>query len=160
MQLPNFRRPHVCFLRCMSGVITQSNLLGSLPNGRTTIRHHQISHSLNNSCTPSSLGPARTLVTLRLCAAIFESIEPLLNLCYTHRIFFILQTSAESYELFCFENQQVFFLRKNDAVPLLNTFSHIEKIGNPTNTLCSTSLSDRQVATDALHVGDKIHTFA
>ena len=96
------------FLRCMRGVITQSNLLDSLPNGRTTIRHHQISHSLNNSCTPISLGPARTLVTLRWCAAIFESIEPLLNLCYTHRIFFIFQTSAESYELFCFENRQVF----------------------------------------------------
>ena len=46
------------------------------------------------------------------------------------------------------------------AVPLLNTFSHLERIGNPTNTLCSTSLSDRQAATDALDGGDKIHACA
>ncbi|GFS93290.1 hypothetical protein TNCV_2697531 [Trichonephila clavipes] len=32
---------------------------------RTTIYHIQISHPLNISCTPSSLEPAKTLLTLR-----------------------------------------------------------------------------------------------
>ena len=40
------------------------------------------------------------------------------------------------------------------------TFSHLERIRNATNKLCTTSLSDRQAATEALVGGDKIHARA
>lgn len=41
-------------------------------------------------------------------------------------------TPYESYELFYFQNHQIF--KKFDTVPLLNSFCHLERNKNPTNT--------------------------
>src|SRR5215469_15299083 len=68
----------------------------------------------------------------------FETVEPLFNLCYTHRI--VSKHLLNLTNRFALRITKL--LTKFDSIPLLNTFSHFVRMGNPTKTLCSTSLTD------------------
>ncbi|PSN45495.1 hypothetical protein C0J52_22167 [Blattella germanica] len=70
----------------MCGIFTDPNICGNLSQSQTAIFQYQISHTPNNSSISSCLWPARPLITLHKFAAIFESVEPLFNLCYPHSI--------------------------------------------------------------------------
>jgi hypothetical protein len=63
------------------------------------------------------------LVTVRQCAAIFEAVTPLFDLRSTHCI--IAESLLNLPDCFRFGISKL--LAKLDAVPLLHTFSHIER---------------------------------
>ena len=156
IQLPIFHRPHV-----RSFALHVWNVFSIQALGQPSAPSNDDPRSPNFSISQQQLhsqqfGPTRTLTTLRWCAAIFELVQPLLNLCYTHRI--ISKHLLNITNCFALKITKVF--TKFDAVPLLNKFIHTEKIGNPTNTLCNISLSDKQAAFDTLDEGDNIHTCA
>ncbi|PSN32205.1 hypothetical protein C0J52_24595, partial [Blattella germanica] len=73
------------------------------------------------------------------CAAIFESVEPLFNLCYTHSI----ETKNPLNFTNCFTLRITKLLAKFDVVSLLNSFSHLTRKQNPTSTHYSTSIGDQ-----------------
>ncbi|PSN45939.1 hypothetical protein C0J52_16548, partial [Blattella germanica] len=78
------------------------------------------------------------LITLLRCAAIFESFEPLFNL-YLHSIV----TKNPLNFANCFTLRITKLMAKFDSVSLLNSFSHLARKQNLTNTLYSTSLGDQ-----------------
>ena len=113
----SFRHPEIFCTKLHHGVGD------NLSYGQTTISFYQIFHPHNSSCVLNSWWPPGPLVTLHRCAAIFEFVEPLLNLCCPYSIISKHLLNLTN----CFALRITKLLPKFDAVSLLNSFSHRER---------------------------------
>jgi hypothetical protein len=96
------------------------HLLRKFSDSDMTVLHDQSPHLVNDLIISGCWGPTGTSVTLHWRAAIFDSIVPLLNLCFAHSIVDKNPTDLPN----GFHLAITKLLAKFDEVPLLELFCH------------------------------------
>jgi len=99
------------------------HLLHKFLDGDMTVLHDQNLHLVNELIISACWGPTETSVALHRCAAIFELVVPLFNLCDAHGIV----TENPLNLLNGFHLAVTKLLAKFDAIPLLESFRHFRR---------------------------------
>ena len=143
MKLPVFHYPEVWSFVPNFFMESAENLL-------IVLFCHCLSFQCILGCTIPQISKNTVSITLILlcschawCVAIFQSVEPLVNLCYHHSIISKLLLNVTN----CFALRITKLLTKFDAVSLL---SHREEITNLMNAYNSTSFGAQKTATGTL----------
>ena len=122
MQLPVFRRPEVWSFTPNCIMESAENLFIVLfchcLSFRCILVMHNFTHIKEYSVALILLPTCRAY-----CAAIFESVEPLLNLCYPYNMVYKHLLNLTN----CFALRITKFFIKFDTVSLLSSFSHRER---------------------------------